>query len=275
MKPDKTKTNAADAMQPADRQHAHGFTVLDQRGDFSARFENLTEARQYAAEIGGLLRTAVETDGGAPMHAPDKGLETALDLITLALPYVEDAESDPAYKKGIVAILTKRMRAMIEAPQMDFTSRALYHLSQLIKAAGHVERTWAAGDLAGAVRNLTSERDDAEALLECIAAVPQIASPLNAHASLVEKIARMSIYADGEGGDGCPRDGEDAMRVLNFLIDAALKLKTQPPQIVENRTGELLALLEQVRPYVEYYHEREGCDFTLSALRSALEKGGN
>ena len=36
-----------------------------------------------------------------------------LDMLTLALPYVECAETDPAYKAGSVAKLTKQIRAAI------------------------------------------------------------------------------------------------------------------------------------------------------------------
>lgn len=38
-----------------------------------------------------------------------------LDMLTLALPYIEDAERDPAYKPGAVAKLTSRIRALIES----------------------------------------------------------------------------------------------------------------------------------------------------------------
>ena len=38
-----------------------------------------------------------------------------LDLLTIALPYIEDAEKDPVYKQGVVAKLTKQMRAAIVA----------------------------------------------------------------------------------------------------------------------------------------------------------------
>lgn len=48
----------------------------------------------------------------------------------------------------------------------DFSSRVVYHLSQLIDAAGQVEKHWESGDLADSVRNLMGERDDASALLE-------------------------------------------------------------------------------------------------------------
>lgn len=36
------------------------------------------------------------------------------DLLLEALPYVENAETDPAYKPGIVRNLTARIRAQIE-----------------------------------------------------------------------------------------------------------------------------------------------------------------
>lgn len=149
------------------------------------------------------------------MHAPDKGPETALDLLTLALPYVEDAESDPAYKKGIVAILTKRMRAMIEAPDKTATAALIANLHEF-------------------------------------------------HSHGNPKIHFGALANDYEDGT-----------TIGDLVTLAHCEQHSAPKIAENRTGELLALLEQVRPYVEYYHEREGCDFTLSALRSALEKGGN
>lgn len=35
------------------------------------------------------------------------------DALCLALPYVESAESDPAYKPGVVAIVTRRLRAVL------------------------------------------------------------------------------------------------------------------------------------------------------------------
>lgn len=37
-----------------------------------------------------------------------------LDLLAMALPYVEEAENDPAYKPGTVAKLARNMRALIE-----------------------------------------------------------------------------------------------------------------------------------------------------------------
>lgn len=40
--------------------------------------------------------------------------EKVLDLLCLALPYVEEAENDPAYKPGAVAKLTKEIRKVIE-----------------------------------------------------------------------------------------------------------------------------------------------------------------
>lgn len=178
MKPDKTETNAAPAMQGADTvsrdieafpinlmvktfgNWALGFTwcsviiggahvkalALYARlgvkephkrvvASIPEAFDFFVKHRVPARHAGKLMAEATretdfdlkgrpQTNGGAPMLAPDKGPETALDLLTLALPYVEDAESDPAYKKGIVAILTKRMRAMIEAPENIKTATA-------------------------------------------------------------------------------------------------------------------------------------------------------
>ena len=38
-----------------------------------------------------------------------------LDLLSQALPFVEDAVADLAYKKGVVAKLSNRIHTMIEA----------------------------------------------------------------------------------------------------------------------------------------------------------------
>lgn len=39
---------------------------------------------------------------------------TLIDLLAQALPYVEEAEKDPAYKPGVVNNLSARIRAAIE-----------------------------------------------------------------------------------------------------------------------------------------------------------------
>lgn len=48
-----------------------------------------------------------------------KTAETVLDLLALALPYVEDAESDPVYKPGAVRKLTNRIRAAIAQAEAE------------------------------------------------------------------------------------------------------------------------------------------------------------
>lgn len=40
-----------------------------------------------------------------------------LDLVALCLPYMEDAQKDPAYKKGAVAPLVKRIHKAITAAE--------------------------------------------------------------------------------------------------------------------------------------------------------------
>ena len=44
----------------------------------------------------------------------DLQIDDLLDALALALPFVEEAERDPAYKRGVVAKLVKRMRDIIE-----------------------------------------------------------------------------------------------------------------------------------------------------------------
>lgn len=46
-------------------------------------------------------------------HNPEPSVDL-LDLLSKALPYVEDAESDPAYKSGVVKKLAKQIREAIE-----------------------------------------------------------------------------------------------------------------------------------------------------------------
>lgn len=52
-----------------------------------------------------------------PASAPQPNNSEILDLLCRALPFVEDAEKDPAYKKGVVSQLTRRIRAAIEAAE--------------------------------------------------------------------------------------------------------------------------------------------------------------
>lgn len=40
-----------------------------------------------------------------------------LDMLYTVLPYIEDAEKDPAYKSGVVAALTRRLRQVIKAAE--------------------------------------------------------------------------------------------------------------------------------------------------------------
>jgi len=41
--------------------------------------------------------------------------DDALDLLCLALPYVEEAERDPAYKPGVVKQLSARIRRLFDS----------------------------------------------------------------------------------------------------------------------------------------------------------------
>ena len=52
--------------------------------------------------------------GQAPAEASRADL---IDLLAHALPYVEDAASDPAYKAGAVGKLVRAIRAAIEGEQ--------------------------------------------------------------------------------------------------------------------------------------------------------------
>lgn len=43
----------------------------------------------------------------------DQAIEAVVDALTLALPYVEDAEKDPCYRKGAVKRMTNQIRAAL------------------------------------------------------------------------------------------------------------------------------------------------------------------
>lgn len=72
------------------------------------------------ASIG--YRAILDSDGTIICHPSPMGESNArliaaapdmLDLLYIVLPYIEDAEHDPAYKAGAVAKVTKQIRATI------------------------------------------------------------------------------------------------------------------------------------------------------------------
>lgn len=88
------------------------MSTKEQRADWRKEFEGRMMASaiwEYCPdEFGELLD---DCDRLAQQRAE------LLDLLTLALPYIEDAEKDPAYKPGHVAKLTRRIRAAVEGNQ--------------------------------------------------------------------------------------------------------------------------------------------------------------
>jgi hypothetical protein len=124
-----------------------------------------------------ILATEAQKDGWqfAPLQTESNAL---IEKIARMTPYSDGTpQSDGIAPDGEDAMrvlnhLIASARALVSGAKAnvrpDFSSRAIYHLTQLVEAAGKVEKNWQAGDLAAAVRNLMGERDDAAALLERI-----------------------------------------------------------------------------------------------------------
>ena len=98
----------------------HIAELEKQRDDLQSDIATLDqEARQMRARMERLERESSACDMVAELT---KQRDELLDLLALALPYIEDAESDPAYKPGAVAKMTRRIRDAVIS--MDATACA-------------------------------------------------------------------------------------------------------------------------------------------------------
>lgn len=98
--------------------------VERRKGAGGAEFVDGLDARV----LGWLLDDADELRGQRVSYAD------LLDALALALPYVEEAVKDPAYKSGVVGKLAKRIERLVEAADGKSQDRArLAALEQTLK----------------------------------------------------------------------------------------------------------------------------------------------
>lgn len=83
-----------------------------QRQAFEVWWRRTNATPLYMNEDGTYTRSAINEAWDA-WQACSEGVEAVVDALTLALPYVEDAEKDPAYKPGAVKRVTAQMRAAL------------------------------------------------------------------------------------------------------------------------------------------------------------------
>lgn len=95
--------------------------TTDNRGAIPAHFRTLEitadEGRLPVAVVphtGSGARPPAIVDAANKLVAQANAVDDLLELLTLAFPFVEEAISDPANKKGVVKALAVRIRAAIE-----------------------------------------------------------------------------------------------------------------------------------------------------------------